>query len=45
MLDALKRTIKAGLALAFFAAGIALGDFFQPTLWFLAGCAAFSAVL
>ena len=43
MLDALKRTIKAGLAVAFLVAGLALGDFFQPTLFFLAGCAIFSA--
>ena len=43
MLDAFKRTIKAGIGIAFFAAGIALGDFLQPTLWFLAGCAIFSA--
>jgi hypothetical protein len=43
MVDALKRTVKAALAVAFFAAGMALGDFFQPALWFLAGCAVFSA--
>ena len=43
MLDALKRTIKGALAVTFFAAGLAMGDFFQPALWFLAGCAAFSA--
>jgi hypothetical protein len=42
-MDALKRTIKGAVAVAFFAAGLAMGDFFQPTLWFLAGCAAFSA--
>lgn len=45
MLDAIKRTIKAGLGIAFFVAGIALGDFFLPALWFMAGCAVFSAAL
>jgi len=45
MLDALKRTIKAGLGVTCFVAGIALGDFFLPSLWFLAGCAVFSAAL
>ena len=43
MFDALKRTIKAAIGVAFFAAGLALGDFLQPALWFLAGCAVFSA--
>ena len=43
MLDAFKRTIKAGVGVAFFAAGIALGDFLLHTLWFMAGCAVFSA--
>ena len=42
-MDALKRTIKAGLGVTFFVAGLALGDFFQPALWFLAACAVFSA--
>jgi hypothetical protein len=42
-MDAIKRTVKASLAIVFFAAGLAMGDFLQPALWFLAGCAAFSA--
>jgi hypothetical protein len=42
-MDAIKRTIKGALAVAFFVAGLAMGDFFQPALWFLAGCAVFSA--
>jgi hypothetical protein len=42
-MDALKRTIKGALGVTFFVAGLALGDFFQPALWFLAGCAVFSA--
>jgi len=42
-MDALKRTIKGALGVVFFAAGLALGDFLQPVLWFLAACAVFSA--
>ena len=45
MLDAFKRTIKAALGVAFFVAGLVLGDFLLPALWFMAGCAVFSAAL
>jgi len=43
MFDAIKRTIKASLGVGFFVAGLVLGDIFLPALWFMAGCAVFSA--